>query len=155
MSNLATVDLNFMAVAPLITLAVAALLVLILDLVLPADRSRPWLYAAGVGGVLVALLYTYQLWWGPAAGPAASVVGAGALGRLSTGIAAFGGHYVLDRFTLIFHALVLIAVLCALLIERAPAGRGEVGLPRAAPRRRPGDGGAGRGGKLFHAVSRP
>jgi len=117
MSNLATVDLNFMAVAPLITLAVAALLVLILDLVLPADRSRPWLYAAGVGGVLVALLYTYQLWWGPAAGPAASVVGAGALGRLSTGIAVFGGHYVLDRFTLIFHALVLIAVLCALLMS--------------------------------------
>jgi len=117
MTGLATVDLNFWAVAPLVTLAAAGMIVLLLDLVLPAGRSRPWCYAAGIGGVLVALYYVAGLWSGPAAGPAASVVGAGALGRVTNGIAVFGGHYVLDRFTLLFNVIVLIAALCAILLS--------------------------------------
>lgn len=117
MAGLTTVDLNFLAVAPLITLAVAGLVVLILDLVLPADRSRPWCYAAGLGGILVALYYVAGLWSGPASGPAASVVGAGALGRVTNGIAVFGGHYVVDRFTLLFSVIVLIAAFCAILLS--------------------------------------
>lgn len=117
MRSLATVDLNFAAAAPLITLAAAGLVVLVLDLVLRKERSRPWCYAAALGGIAVALYYTAGLWSGPAAGPAASVVGAGALGRVTNGIAAFGGHYVVDRFTLIFNGIVLIAAACAVLLS--------------------------------------
>ena len=90
---------------------------LVLDLVLPAERSRPWWYVASVGGILVALYYVATLWSGPASGPAASVVGAGALGRVTNGISVFGGAYVVDRFTLLFNAIVLIAALCTVLLS--------------------------------------
>ena len=66
MSGLTTVDLNFLAIAPLITLAVAGLVVLVLDLILPAEQSRPWWYVASLGGILVALDYVAALWSGPA-----------------------------------------------------------------------------------------
>lgn len=119
MSGLAAVDLNFLAIAPLITLAVAGLVVLVLDLVLPAERSRPWWYVASLGGILIALYYVSALWSGPAAGPAAAVVGAGAFGRVTNGIAVFGGAYVVDRFTLLFNAIVLITAFCTVLLSAA------------------------------------
>lgn len=119
MSNLTTVDLNFLAVAPLITLAVAGLVVIILDLALRADRSRPWWYAASIGGILIALYYVATLWSGPASGPAASVVGSGLWGRVTNGISVFGGAYVVDRFTLLFNTIVLLAALCTVLLSAA------------------------------------
>lgn len=119
MSNLTTVDLNFFAVAPLITLAVAGLVVLVLELVLPAERSRPWWYAAGLGGIALALYYVALLWSGPAAGPAASIIGAGLWGRVTNGISVFGGAYVVDRFTLLFSGIVLIAAFCTVLLSTA------------------------------------
>ncbi len=119
MSNLTTVDLNFFAVAPLITLAAAGLVVLVLELVLPAERSRPWWYAAGLGGIALALYYVALLWSGPAAGPAASIIGAGLWGRVTNGISVFGGAYVVDRFTLLFSGIVLIAAFCTVLLSTA------------------------------------
>ena len=121
MSGLTTVDLNFLAIAPLITLAVAGLVVLVLDLILPAEQSRPWWYVASLGGILVAL-YVAALWSGPASGPAASVVGAGALGRVSNGISVFGGAYVVDRFTLLFNGIVLLAAFCTVLLSAVRRG---------------------------------
>lgn len=119
MSGLAIVDLNFQAIAPLITLAVAGLVVLILDLIMPQERSRPWWYVAGLGGILVALYYVSALWSGPAAGPTAAVVGTGAFGRVTNGIAVFGGAYVVDRFTLLFNTIVLITAFCTVLMSAA------------------------------------
>jgi len=108
--RLTAVDLNFAAIAPLVTVAVAALLVLVLDLVLPADRSRPWWFAVSVGGLLLALWYVRSL-WGGAAAPGVFE------GTLTRGITAFGGAFILDRFTLIFTAIVLVAALLSILIS--------------------------------------
>ena len=108
--RLTAVDLNFAAIAPLLTVAVAALLVLVLDLVLPANRSRPWWFAVSVGGLLLALWYVGSLWSGAAApGPSE--------GTFTRGITAFGGAFVLDRFTLIFTGIVLVAALLSILIS--------------------------------------
>lgn len=104
------VDLNFTAISPLVTLAVAALLVLVLDLALPADRSRPWWFVVSVGGILLALGYIRSLWSGPAA-PGALSEG------ITRGITTFGGAFILDRFTLIFSGMVLVAAMLSVLMS--------------------------------------
>ncbi len=97
---MSTVDINFAAIAPIVTLAVAALVVLVLDLILPYERSRPWWYAVSLGGIALSFWYLVGLWSNPA----------GIEGR-----SAFGGAYLLDRFGLIFGAIALgAAFLCVL-----------------------------------------
>ena len=54
-----------------------------------------------------------------AAGPAASIIGAGLWGRVTNGISVFGGAYVVDRFTLLFSGIVLIAAFCTVLLSTA------------------------------------
>ncbi len=93
--------MNFSAIAPLLTLATAALLVLILDLILPYERSRPWWYAVALGGILLAGWYTLSLWSSGAA----------------TSQAVFGGAYSLDRFGLLFGMIVLSAAFLAVLLS--------------------------------------
>lgn len=110
------VDLNFRAIAPLVTLAAAGLLTLLLDLILPKDRSRPWWYVAAAGGVAVAMWYVIDLWsYVPLRG--ATSLGVGEWGRLTEGISVFGGAYIVDRFTLLFEVIVLIAAFGAILMS--------------------------------------
>lgn len=116
MEALVPVDLNFQAIAPLITLAAAGLVTLILDLILPKDRSRPWCYFAAVAGIAVALWYTIDL-WSTLPPRTATSLAVGELGRLSHGLAVFGGAYIVDRFSLIFSALVMVAALGAILMS--------------------------------------
>lgn len=48
---------NFTIAAPLLALAAGALVILLLDLLLPAETANPWWYAAGLGAVGVAGYY--------------------------------------------------------------------------------------------------
>lgn len=109
------VDLNFSAIAPLITLATAALLVLILDLILPYERSRPWWYAVSLGGILLSFWYTLSLWSGSVVDGLATGMAGGS--RITDGITAFGGAYTLDRFGLLFGVIVLGAAFLATLLS--------------------------------------
>ena len=91
-------DLNFAVIAPIVTLAVAALVVLVLDLVLPYERSRPWWYVVSLGGVALSFWYLVGLW-----------------SEAGRAVPAFCGAFVLDRFGLLFSAIVLgAAFLCVL-----------------------------------------
>ena len=106
------VDINFSAIAPLVTLATAALIVLVLDLILPERQGRPWWYAVSLGGILLALWYVFSLW--NASGGGGTAAG---LGRLTQGLTAFGGAYIVDRFGLLFGVVVLIAAFLATLLS--------------------------------------
>lgn len=90
-----TVDIDFATLAPLITVVTGALLVLVLDLVLPVERSRGWVFVASLGAVAVAAFYAFQQWTASAANPG--------------GTTTFFGAYVNDRFTLLSHLLILLA----------------------------------------------
>lgn len=106
------VDINFSAIAPLITLATAALVVLVLDLILPAGRSRPWAYAAALAGVALSFWYTVSLRDLVAASGAAE-----GFARITGGMTAFGGAYIVDRFGLLFGLIVLTAAFLAILLS--------------------------------------
>lgn len=106
------VDVNFQIVAPIVTLVVAALIVLILDLVLPAERVRRPLVWVTVAGVALAGWYLYDLWL--------TVPPAGAVpewnvtpGDITTGLTAFLGSIIADRFGLLFSGVALVALLAS------------------------------------------
>lgn len=117
METIAPVDLNFYAIAPLLTLALATVLILIIDVALPKGQSRRWWYVASFGGVLVSLWYVISLWSYLPGGGSATSVGPGQLGRLTDGIDAFGGALIVDRFSLIFTAIILLAAAGSILMS--------------------------------------
>lgn len=106
-------DINFSAVAPLISLAVAALIVLILDLIMPPGKGRTGWYAAAVMGVLLSGWYSWQLWDTVVHGTQLPVAG----GNTSAGLLSFVGAFITDRFSLLFNGIVLITTLLTVLIS--------------------------------------
>lgn len=73
---------NFPVLAPLLALAIGALVVLVLDLILPARAARPWWIAASLGACGLAIAYTAGLW--------------------GQNLKAFGGGFLADNFSLSF-----------------------------------------------------
>lgn len=104
------VDVSFQVIAPALTLVVAAVLVLIVDLILPSRLVRrpvAWISALGIG---LAGWYTYSLWVQvtPAgAGPVWNVTAA----DVSTAWTAFLGAISADGLGLAFGGIILAAAL--------------------------------------------
>lgn len=104
------VDVSFQIIAPALTLVVAAVIVLVLDLILPSHMVRrpvAWVSALGIG---LAGWYGYALWSevAPAgAAPDWSVT----VGDVSSGWTAFLGAIAADGLGLAFGGIVLAAAL--------------------------------------------
>lgn len=107
--------MNFSLVAPLITLAAAGVLVLVLDLILKYEVAlRPWFWVTGVG-ILLAGWYTYDLWQGLA--PASEWVGGVTASDLRGALSGFADAFMADRFSLVFTGIILAAALVATLLS--------------------------------------
>ena len=98
------VDINFSLVAPLIALAVGALVVLVFDLALPARAAVGWWYVASLGAIALSGYYTWSLW--------PQVAGGGTL-------SAYAGAFVADRFSLVMNAILLGTALFTVLLSSA------------------------------------
>jgi NADH-quinone oxidoreductase subunit N len=90
---------NFTIAAPLLALAAGALVILLLDLLLPARAAHPWWYVSGLGSVLLAGYYLVPLW-----------------GQKLVG---FDGAMVMDQFALVFAIVLLVAAFCTILLSFA------------------------------------
>lgn len=115
---LPAVDLRFTIVAPLIALAIGALLVLVIDLLLPQGKARvPGLWVAA-GGVLLSGYYLVSLWqgWLPTPADAAQAL-------FQQG---FAGAVLLDRFSLATGGVLLLTALLAIMLT---ASRREDEVP--------------------------
>lgn len=88
---------NFTIAAPLLALAAGALVILLLDLLLPAQAARPWWYAAGAGSVALAGYYLIPIW--------------------GKGLSGFGGALLMDQFTLAFAIVLLLATLLTVVLS--------------------------------------
>jgi len=89
---------NFTIAAPLLALAAGALVILLLDLLLPAKAAQgPW-YVFGIASVLLAGYYLVPLWDG-------------------TTPAGFGGALIMDRFGIVFSVVLLLAALLTMLLS--------------------------------------
>ncbi|BDG59460.1 NADH-quinone oxidoreductase subunit N [Caldinitratiruptor microaerophilus] len=84
--------------SPLLALALGALVVLLLDLLLPARQAYPWWFLVAAAAVVVAGGYLPGLW------------------RLRPA-PAFGGALVLDRLALATAAVILVAALATVLLS--------------------------------------
>jgi NADH-quinone oxidoreductase subunit N len=105
---LPAVDINFSLVAPLIVLAIGALLVLILDLLLPRGSARwPGLVVA-TGGVLLAGYYLATLW--PSLLSGSDTAGT----PFHQG---FVGAVVVDRFSIAVGGVLLLTALFSVLLS--------------------------------------
>ncbi|WP_219504634.1 NADH-quinone oxidoreductase subunit N [Nonomuraea ceibae] len=114
-------EIDYFAIAPPLTLALFAGLVLVLDAFLPArPRVRPALGLVTLAGVLVALGFVV----------AQAVRGGSALSTFCVppGLNAPGGgcSYVVDRFTLILAGLVLVAAVVVVLMSMTELARGDI-----------------------------
>ncbi|MHB9145990.1 MAG: NADH-quinone oxidoreductase subunit N [Symbiobacteriia bacterium] len=94
--------LNFSLVAPLIALAVGALVVLLFDLALPARVAVGWWYLASLGAIALSGYYTVALWPQVAAGAK---------------VTAYGGAFIADRFSLVLNVILLLAALFTVLLS--------------------------------------
>jgi NADH-quinone oxidoreductase subunit N len=90
--------INYTIAAPLLALAAGALVILLLDLLLPSRASQSVWYVAGLGSVAVAGYYLMPLW----------------NGRTPAG---FFGSMVMDRFAVVFAAVLLLAAGLTLLLS--------------------------------------
>lgn len=88
---------NFTIAAPLLALAAGALVILLLDLLLPAETANPWWYAAGLGAVGVAGYYLSQIW--------------------GKGLTGFNGAMIMDQFAVVFTLILLGAVFMTILLS--------------------------------------
>lgn len=95
-------DIQFAIIAPILVVVVAALVVLLLELILPAGEGRRYVYPAALLGVLVSLWYLTRLW---------ADVGAGGA------MPGFGGAFVADRFGLAMSGIVLGSALLGILLS--------------------------------------
>lgn len=96
------VDIQFAIIAPILVVLVAALVVLLLELILPAGEGHRYAYPAALLGVLVSLWYVTRLW-----------VDVGVGGALP----GFGGAFVADRFGLAMSGIVLGCALLSILLS--------------------------------------
>jgi NADH-quinone oxidoreductase subunit N len=111
-----TVD--FLAVAPAVAVAGAALAMLLVDLWLPR-RLAGAVTAVGVVGVLAGLVFVVLLWDDPRAtfcltGPDGAVTSC---------------SYVVNEFTLVFQGVILVGTLVALLLSHAETTAPDARLP--------------------------
>lgn len=108
-------NVNFQLIAPLLTLAAAAIIVLVLDLILRFEHARrPW-FVVTVAGLLLAGWYTFDLW--QYVEPAVAAVGGVTAGNLSAGISGFAEAFHADRFSLVFSGIILAAALGGTLLS--------------------------------------
>jgi NADH-quinone oxidoreductase subunit N len=89
---------NFTLAAPLLALAAGALVILLLDLILPARAGQGGWYFAGLGAVAVAAWYLVPLWDG----------------KFGPG---FNGYMVMDRFAVVFSVVLLGTAFLTLLLS--------------------------------------
>jgi NADH-quinone oxidoreductase subunit N len=89
---------NYTIAAPLLALAAGALVILLLDLLLPARTGQSVWYVAGLGSVGVAAYYLVPLWNGLTP-------------------AGFFGAMVMDRFAVVFAAVLLLVAGLTLLLS--------------------------------------
>lgn len=109
------VNVNFQLIAPILTVAAAAIIVLVLDLILRFERARrPW-FLVTVAGLLLAGWYTFDLW--QYIEPAVAAVGGVTAGNLSAGISGFAEAFHADRFSLAFNGIILAAALGGTLLS--------------------------------------
>lgn len=106
------VDVSFQVIAPALTLVVAAVIVLVLDLILPSHMVRRPVAWVSALGVILAGWYAYMLW--------PQVVPAGAapewnvtVADVSTGWTAFLSSISADGLGLAFGGMILVAALAA------------------------------------------
>lgn len=90
--------MNFTIAAPLLALAAGALVILLLDLLLPARAAQPWWYLFGIGSVALGGYYLMPLW-------------------NATQVAGFNGYMLMDRLAVVFAAVLLGTVLMTLLLS--------------------------------------
>lgn len=95
---------NFAVVGPLLATGAGALVVLILDLLLPSRQAHGWWLAASLLAVVLSAWYALGIW--PATG---------------TTLEVFGGALAADRFGMVFVWLTLAAVLGTLLLSLSRA----------------------------------
>lgn len=88
---------NFTIAAPLLALAAGALVILVLDLLLPVRTARPLWYVAGAGAVALAGYYLVPIW--------------------GKGLSGFGGALLMDQFTLAFSIVLLVATLLTVVLS--------------------------------------
>ena len=96
MTPIAFPVIDLWAIAPLLALAVTALILLVLDLLPPHDR-KDHLALIALAGVLVSLVLTFRLWGGE--------------------VRAFRGMVVLDNYALFFNIVIAYATGLALLLS--------------------------------------
>jgi len=89
--------LNFTIAAPLLALAAGALVVLLLDLLLPARSAHPLWFLFSLLSVVLAGYYLVPIW-----------------GKGYTG---FGGSMVMDQFGLVFCLILLVAAFLTILLS--------------------------------------
>jgi len=87
-----------LVLGPLLSMAAGALVVLIIDLLLPARQGRIWWYLASLAAVLLGLYYTLAAWGSPAA-------------------SIYNGAFISDRFTLTYNLIILGATLFTVLLS--------------------------------------
>jgi NADH-quinone oxidoreductase subunit N len=88
---------NFTIAAPLLALAAGALVILLLDLLLPAEAANPWWYAAGLGAIGVAGYYLSLIW--------------------GKGLTGFNGAMVMDQLSVVFTVILLGAAFMTILLS--------------------------------------
>ncbi len=88
--------INFTVAAPLLALAAGALVILLLDLLLPAKQAQPWWYIFGAGSVGVASYYVWNNW--------------------GTGLKGFGGAMVWDQLAQAFAVVLLLTTFLTILL---------------------------------------
>jgi len=88
---------NFTVAAPLLALAAGALVILLLDLILPAKSIHGWWYVAGVGSAALAGYYLFTLW--------------------GEGLSGYGGAMHMDQLAVVFGAVLVGAVLLTVVLS--------------------------------------
>ncbi len=88
---------NFTVAAPLLALAAGALVILLLDLILPAQSIHGWWHVAGLGSAALAGYYLIPLW-----------------GKDLTG---YGGAMLMDQLAVVFGAVLVGAVFLTVLLS--------------------------------------
>src|SRR5690625_5069229 len=102
-----------MHIAPYVALAVGALVVLVVDLIVPAGKGRPWAYGTAVGALLLTGWYLWELWPDAMHG--------------ATPLKPFFGTVLSDPLSIVLALLITVTTLVVVLISLANPGRDMAG----------------------------
>lgn len=98
-------------IAPLVALTAGALIVILVDLIVPEKYARPWAYGTAVTAVLLTGWYLSDLWIAVQAGP----------------LTPFFGAFLSDKLSVVLAALVLVTTLLVVLMSLAHRQRDMAG----------------------------